>query len=292
MSLASQFLATSMISPPEFDIQGHRGARGLAPENTLPSFLRALEFGVHTLEMDVVISGDEEVVVSHDPWFSRAICLRPDGGRIPFHRARSHRIFDLTYDRIACFDVGSLPHPDFPDQRLETASKPLLRDVIRKSDAYAEQLGRPRPHYSIETKSRPSWEGRYHPAPATFVRLLIGVLREEGVAGRSIIQSFDGRTLREARREGDPLRLSLLLRRRDARRVDANLRRLGFTPHIYSPDHRAVNAMMVRQCHEKRMKVIPWTVNDPSRMLALKDMGCDGLITDYPDRAAEAFSEK
>ena len=279
-----------MIPSPEFDIQGHRGARGLAPENTLPSFLRALELGVHTLEMDVVISADEQVVVSHDPWFSRAICLRPDGRRIPFHRARSHRLFDLTYERIACFDVGSLPHPKFPEQRLETASKPLLREVIRQSDAYAEELGRQLPHYSIETKSRPAWEGRYHPAPETFVRLLAGVLREEGVVERSIIQSFDPRTIREARRQAEPVRLSLLLRRRDARRVDANLRRLGFTPHIYSPDHRAVDAVMVRRCHEKRMKVIPWTVNDPSRMVALKDLGCDGLITDYPDRAARAFA--
>ena len=281
-----------MISPPDFDVQGHRGARGLAPENTLPSFLRALELGVHTLEMDVVISADEQVVVSHDPWFSRAICLLPDGRRIPFHRARRHRLFDLEYERIACFDVGSLPHPDFPDQKLERASKPLLRDVIRKSDAYAGELGRPMPHYSIETKSRPAWEGRYHPPPEKFVRLLIDVLLEEGVAGRSIIQSFDGRTLREARRAGRPARLSLLLRRRDARRVDANLRRLGFTPQIYSPDHRAVNAMMVSRCHQKKMKVIPWTVNDPSRMLALKDMGCDGLITDYPDRAAEVFAKQ
>lgn len=269
----------------DFDIQGHRGARGLAPENTIPAFLKAVELGVPTLEMDVVISKDEEVVVSHEPWFSREICRLPSGGRIPFYHARGHRIFDMTYDEICGYDVGSLLHPGFPHQKLETAHKPLLRDVIRASNALAAELGRGLPAFSIETKSRKAWEGRYHPTPSRFARLLIAVLEEEGVAHRSIIQSFDPRTLKEARAAAEHIRLSLLVTRRRARRIDANLGAVGFTPEIYSPDQRAVDKQLVRLVHERNMKLIPWTVNDVARMRELKAMGCDGLITDYPDRA-------
>lgn len=274
-----------MTTDDDFDVQGHRGARGLAPENTIAAFKRALELGVTTLEMDVVITKDEEVVVSHEPWFSRAISRLPDGRQIPFYEARSHRIFTMTYDEVSAYDVGSLPHPRFPDQKLESAPKPLLRDVIRASDAYANDLGRVLPAFSIETKSRRSWERRYHPGPSIFAGLLIGVLEDEGVAHRAIIQSFDPRTLQEARRKAEHIRLALLVTRRRALRLDANLGSLQFTPEIYSPDQRAVDEQLVRRVHEHGMKLIPWTVNDLERMRELKAMGCDGLITDYPDRA-------
>lgn len=268
-----------------FDVQGHRGARGLVPENTIPAFVKALELGTPTLEMDVVISADDEVVVSHEPWFSRMLCSLPGGGRIPFYEARRHLIYKLTYDEIARYDVGSLRHRGFPDQALGSCSKPLLREVIRTCDARAAEIGRPKPHYSIETKSRPKWEGRYHPNPETFVQLLTKVLLEESVADRAIIQSFDTRTLQEARKLDDSIRLSILVLRRHARRVKGNVDRLGFVPAIYSPDHRAVDRGVVAAAHKIGMLVIPWTVNEIERMRDLKEIGCDGLITDYPDRA-------
>ncbi len=268
-----------------FDIQGHRGARGLMPENTIPAFMRALDIGVPTLEMDVVVSSDEQVVLSHDPWFSRTLCRLPGGRSIPFYEARRHRLYELTYEEIAKFEVGSLRHPRFPTQELESCSKPLLKDVIRRSEERAGALGRAKPHYSIETKSRPRWEGIYHPDPESFTRLVMNVVQDEAVAGRTIIQSFDDRILRAARRIDESVRLSLLKRRRAARRVGANVRRLGFVPAIYSPDHRSVTPRLVATAHGFGMRVIPWTVNDVPRMRELKAMGCDGLITDYPDRA-------
>jgi glycerophosphoryl diester phosphodiesterase len=272
-----------------FDIQGHRGARGLMPENTVRAFIKALELGTPTLEMDVVISADDEVVVSHEPWISRMLCSLPGGGRIPLYEARRHLIYKLTYDEIARYDAGGMRHPRFPDQALESCSKPLLREVIRTCDARAGELGRPMPHYSIETKSRRKWEGRYHPDPENFVRLLANVLEEESIADRAIIQSFDIRTLQAAWKLERRIRLSLLVLRRHARRVNGNVDKLGFVPHIYSPDHRAVDRNLVATAHGTGMRVIPWTVNDMARMRELKEIGCDGLITDYPDRALESL---
>lgn len=271
-----------------FDIQGHRGARGLLPENTIPAFMKALELGVPTLEMDVVISADHEVVVSHEPWFSRTLCRLPGGRRIPFYEARRHRIYHLTYEEIAGYDVGSLRHPRFPDQDQQSCVKPLLRDVIRKSEAGADELERPRPYYSIETKSRPDWDGRLHPEPSVFTRLLMDVLIDEGVADRAIIQSFDVRTLQAARALVEEVSLSLLRLRRHARDLKTSVNVLGFVPAIYSPDHRAVDRHLVTATHEKGMRIIPWTINSVERMRELKAIGCDGLITDYPDRAMAA----
>lgn len=277
---------------PSFDIQGHRGARGLFPENTIPAFVAALDLGVPTLEMDVLVSKDHRVVVSHDPWMARAICLRPDGRRIPFVRERRFRLYEMTYDEIAAFDCGSLRHPRFRLQQNMPAAKPLLADVIDEAEAHARASGRALPFYSIETKSRVEWEGIYHPDPDTFARLLLDVLEERSVTKRSIVQSFDVRTLRAARRMNEDVRLALLADRQTSPHVDANVDALGFDPDIYSPHHESVDERMVDAVHRRGLAVIPWTVNDKDWMLELAELDVDGLITDYPDVAMRELGDR
>ncbi|MEX2399378.1 MAG: glycerophosphodiester phosphodiesterase family protein, partial [Rhodothermales bacterium] len=196
------------MTPASFDIQGHRGARGLYPENTIPGFLAALDLGIPTLEMDVVISRDERVVVSHDPWMARSICKKPDGSRIPILRERSLRIYEMPYREIAEYDCGTLPSKEFKEQAKIPAAKPLLLDVLESSERHIAETGRAAAFYSIETKSRPEWDGIYHPDPETFTRLLIAVLEDAGVTDRAIVQSFDVRTLRHVKRMNPSMRLS------------------------------------------------------------------------------------
>lgn len=272
---------------PAFDLQGHRGARGLMPENTIPAFLCALDLEVVTLEMDVVISGDEQVVVSHEPWFSSVTASLPSGAPVPEEREYEFRLYGMTYAEIARFDVGRRGHPAFPRQRRQPASKPLLRTVIQTAEAHVARTGRPPVHYSVETKSLPGWEGRFHPDPEIFTRLVYGVLAEEGVAERTILQSFDPRTLQEARQLDPSLRLSLLVGLEADRGLASHIEGLGFAPAIYSPDYRAVDTGLVEEAHRSNMKVIPWTVNAPAEMRRLKALGVDGLITDYPDRGRQ-----
>ncbi len=282
-------MVESIPIPDGLDLQGHRGARGLKPENTLPAFRRALELGVTTLELDVVISADRKVVVSHEPWFSELICSHPDGHPVTAAEARRLRLFDMTYDQIRRFDCGMRRHPDFPRQEPERASKPLLSDVIREAEAFTSSRdGRP-VQYNIETKSRPSGDGVYHPGPREFTELLYAVLVEHDVEHRSIIQSFDVRTLREAHRIDQDWQTSLLVDRWRGLMLRFRVKKLGFLPSVYSPDFRVVTRSMVQRAHRRNIRVIPWTVNREVDMIRLAASGVDGLITDYPDIAIQAL---
>jgi len=264
------------------DLQGHRGARGLMPENTWPSFKKALELGVTTLEMDAVISGDKRVVLSHEPWFSHEIALDPEGEMIPEEEEKDHRIYAMDYAQISSYDCGSKVHPRFPDQEKFKISKPLLSEVIDSAEVFCKRVGRPLPFYNIETKCLPQGDGVFHPAPEEFVDLLVEVIREKGITERTIIQSFDFRTLRVAREKYPELKLAMLIEHEGE--PQSHLNQLGFTPEIYSPDFHLVNEELISFAKGKGMKVIPWTVNDPAEMKKLINMGVDGIITDYPNR--------
>ena len=267
--------------PSRFDLQGHRGARGLLPENTIPAFLRALDLGVTTLEMDVVIAKDSTVVVSHEPWMSGVICKRPDGKWVV--NAKKHNIFEMTYDEVAQYDCGTRVNPRFPRQEKMNVAKPRLIDVIEAAEHYAQESGLRAVQYNIETKARPEWDGTFTPDPETFTRLLYDVLVETGVKDRAILQSFDVRTLQVGRRLDPSWRLALLISKDYDAGLAANLDTLGFIPEIYSPDYRLVDADLIREAHERGMLVIPWTVNALEEMQRLKALGVDGVITDYPD---------
>lgn len=268
---------------PSFDVQGHRGARGLLPENTVPAFLRALELGVTTLELDVVIARDSTVVVSHEPWMSGTICSLPSGEPVPINEQEAHRIFEMTYAEIARYDCGKRGHFLFPRQEKQAASKPRLRDVIRAAERYAREHDLPPVRYNIETKARPEWDGVFTPDPETFTLLLHNTLVDTGVRDRATLQSFDVRTLRIGRKIDPNWHLALLVEEDGDPGLAANLETLGFTPHIYSPNYRLVDAALVRDAHERGMLVLPWTVNTLEEMQHLKALGVDGLITDYPD---------
>lgn len=249
----------------------------------------ALALGVTALEMDVVIAGDGAVIVSHEPWFHAATCVFPDGRPIPRWLQRRYRIFEMTTAEVQRFDCGARAHPNFPEQVPCPSYKPRLREVVRQAEAFAAYRNRPAPRYSIEVKSRPQWEGRYHPEPAVFVAAVLRVLQAEGVLERSSILSFDYRILQAARAQRAAWALTLLVGRFPRRGLERRLAALGFTPDILGPDHRLVTPSVVQRAHAVGMRVVPWTVNRPEQMQALVAMGVDGLTTDYPDRAVALF---
>lgn len=267
----------------EFDKQGHRGCRGLMPENTIAAMRTALDQGVTTLEMDVVITKDNKVVLSHDPWFSEEITTKPDGTYIGLREERKYNIYWMTYEEVKTFDVGMKPHPRFPHQKKMKAVKPLLRDLIDSVNQYMMLSKRPFPYYNIETKSNPEYDGVFHPGPHEFVELLMGVIKDKGIGDHVIIQSFDFRTLQYLHLHYPAIKTAMLIEDYDKRSLDEQVMALGFTPSIYSPAQELINEKLVKKCHNLNMKVIPWTVNDKSAIDKLKQMGVDGIISDYPN---------
>lgn len=270
-----------MKTPPEFDWQGHRGARGVYPENSIPAFLYALDHGVKTLELDVVITADSMVVASHEPFLNHEICLDLSGKEIPEGDEREFNIFRMTYQDLAEYDCGSKAHPRFPDQQKSRLSKPLLSDLIEAAELHALQTNRPQPRYNIEIKSRPEWDGVFHPAVKDYAGLVLKTLEQAGVADRTSIQSFDKRALRYVHQASPEMVLVLL--EEDKRTPEAHLKELGFTPYVYSCHYLKVDKDLVDYCHKRGMKVIPWTVNERNKMKQLIQLGVDGIITDYPD---------
>lgn len=265
----------------EFDLQGHRGARGLFPENSLEGFVAAVELQVNTVEMDVVISKDKQVIVSHEPWVSSTICWGSNDK--PVIEGKDIKIYEMSYDELTNYNCGSQPHPDFPLQAKMPTFKPLLSEVITEVETSVTDLGLPPVNYNIEIKSTPEGDGVFHPEPNEFCELVWEVIKKGNIVDKTIIQSFDVRALQAMKELDSSIPLALLIE--ESADFEANLTNLGFTPEIYSPNFNLVTKELVQACHKKNIKLIPWTVNEEEDMVKLLDLGVDGIITDYPDVA-------
>ncbi|WP_235048411.1 glycerophosphodiester phosphodiesterase [Arcticibacter svalbardensis] len=265
----------------KIDIQGHRGCRGLMPENTIPAMKKAMDLGVTTLEMDIAISKDMHAVVSHDPFMSSDFVTKPDGQAVTSAESKSLKIYALNYEEIRKFDVGSRGNDKFPKQEKMVAYKPLLSDLIDSTEAYAKHAHLPDPYYNIETKVTAEGDDIYHPKPEAFMKVLMPVILSKGIEKRVIIQSFDPRTLEIVHRDYPEIKTALLVENKESFKL--NLKRLSFKPTIYSPYYLLVNDKTIKDCHKQDIKIIPWTVNTQAAIEGLINKGVDGIITDYPD---------
>ncbi len=267
----------------QLDIQGHRGARGLMPENSIPSFISALDLGVTTLEMDVVISKDGKVVVSHDPYLSSSICVDRLGNRISPKEETTFNLYRMDYAEITNFDCGSIGNSRFPSQKKIAVNKPLLTDVIETVEAYIAENNLPKVRYNIELKSSVAGDEVFHPSPANFSYLVYQVVDERLAVERVTIQSFDERILKFWHQNYPAYELAILVE--DKRDPHAVIASLGFRPEIYSPSYDLLTEAIISELHDKGMKVIPWTINEREDMEQMVAWKVDGIITDYPDRA-------
>ena len=270
---------TTTQKPAKLDIQGHRGARGLMPENTIEGFIKAIDLGVTTLEMDLSVTGDGQIVLSHEPFFSPEFCADTTGVRIKEDSVIN--IYELDYAELSRFDCGMLPHPRFPNQAKFFVSKPLLVDVLDTVETYTKAKGLNPISYNIELKTTKSTDDLFHPKPSVFSDMVYEILSAKEVKDRVIIQSFDFRTLQYFNTKYPEVVLALLIE--NDLPWQKNVDSLGFTPQIYSCNFNLLNKAVISKLG-KSMKVIPWTVNEVADMQKLISWGVDGIITDYPDR--------
>ena len=270
-----------------FDKEGHRGCRGLMPENTIPAMLKAISLGVTTLETDAIITRDKKVILSHEPFFNHEIATKPDGSLVTEAEEKSLNMYLMNYSDIRKYDVGLRPHPRFPRQQKIAAYKPLLSEMIDSVEQYCVVNHKPLPQYNIETKSKPETDDQYHPKPAEFVELLVAVILEKKIADRVIIQSFDPRTLQYLHEHYPAFKTALLIEDFDKKAFALQLKDLGFIPSVYSPAYQLVTPLLVKQCKDAGIALLPWTVNDIDKIRELKKMGVNGVISDFPDLFAQ-----
>ncbi len=297
----------ALAVPRHFDVEGHRGARGLKPENTLPAFETALDLGVTTLELDLHLTADDVLVIWHDPAIKPNKCRLdplpggppapdPDDPTVPPQDLWIRR---LTYAQVRQYRCDRNPNPErFPLQdpgptalagddyriaRLEDLFDFVERYAAAADKPLARRENAARVQFDMETKRRPDlpetigdgFDGR---SPGLFERLLVQLIQERGLVERSIVQSFDHRSLWAIRQLDPAIRLSALAR---APMAVKPLAAQGAA--IYAPRGDFLTPAVVQEAHAQGLLVIPWTVNDPEEMRRYIEWGVDGLISDRPD---------
>lgn len=308
-TLAPVHAGSAMAAPP-FDLEGHRGARGLAPENTLAAFRKAIAIGVTTIETDIAVTKDRVPVISHNPSLVPEL-VRDGTGK--WLAAPGASIHSLTLDELRRYDIGRLD-PDtkyarqFPEQRPSDGERfPTLREVLQ----LVATAGKPI-RLNIETKLTPDNAGDTVDA-ATFVRVILDEVRAAKLVDRVTIQSFDWRSLMEVKRVAPDVPTSCLtiestgmntmagaqdgkspwhagLNDSDFRSVAALVAAAGCS--TWSMFWRNLTPALVADAHARGLEVLPWTVDDPADMQRLIDMGVDGIITDYPDRLRDVMKAR
>ena len=274
-----------MSEEKKYEIYGHRGARGYFPENTLVGFIEAVKIGIHWLELDVVISKDKKVVVSHEPWMSTKLCTLPDGCPVT---SRKYNLYKMNYEEIKKFDCGKRTDKNFLKQKSIPSYKPLLNEMIDEVDAYTSEHDLPQIKYCIEIKSFKITERKYQPPAKEFAELVYQVIKEKKIENRVLVQSFDRRILRHFQKLDSTVKTGLIFINLFS--VKTNIKKLGFVPYSYNPYHNFITKRMIDKAHEIGMKVIAWTVNDEKRMKQLIKNDVNGIVTDYPDIALRTCS--
>jgi glycerophosphoryl diester phosphodiesterase len=303
-SIATGWIALAPFAAAALDLQGHRGSRGLAPENTLAAFAEALSIGVTTLEMDLGVSADGVVVVAHDPHLHPDLTRWPDGAWL---EAPGPLLHDLPLAELQRFDLGRVRPGSryaqrFPEQQAADGARlPTLAEVI----ALTRRAGNEVVRFNLETKLSPH-APELTPAPEAFAEAVVAVVEAEGIGARTTIQSFDWRSLRAVLALAPDIATACLtveeawednVRRGQAGpspwtagldvddfggEVPALVDAAGCT--VWSPYFEDLTPEALARARELGLEVVVWTVNQPDEMAALIEMGVDGIITDYPDR--------
>jgi glycerophosphoryl diester phosphodiesterase len=276
MILVFFFSVVSAMASGSIEVQGHRGARWVRPENTLPAFQYALENGVDTLEMDMHVTKDDQIVITHDPYLNAEICVDSAGLRI----RNKILVRSLTLTELRKFDCGSQVNQRFPEQKTFPKTRiPTLEEVFRMVEnsvlPHAKKI-----QFNIETKSEGAHPD-FTPAPEIFVKLFLHLVKKHKLLDRVTLQSLDYRTLRIAKKLEPKMKLSVLVENKmSADQIKTLMQDIG--AQIFSPNYKWLTKDDVVAMHKIGVKVLPWTPNERKDWQKLMDFGVDGIITDNP----------
>lgn len=273
------------LTNPDVEVIGHRGHVSAYPENTIEGFLSAVAIGAGALELDLVISADQKVVVSHEPYMKAAYMLTPDGKRINKKKEREYNLFEMSYDSIRKYKSGRITNSKFRMQRQTDAHKPLLDVVIDTVMSFTKNRDLEPVTFFLEIKSDPADYGKFQPQPEEFVTMVMKILEEKKLEDRVVLMSFDSNILHAVKERYPHINVSYLLYRK---RIDEGLKELNFQPEYIGPYHKQLsNTETVTSLQQKGIKVVPWTVNRRRDILKMFGYGVDGIISDHPERVLQ-----
>ena len=265
------------------DVQAHRGGAGLMPENTVEAMKNAIDMGVNTLEMDLQISADGQVVVSHDAYFHPRYATRPDGTVVEPDDPKEY-IYTMPYSEVKKYDTGMRPSTVWPEKACIPAYKPLASELIGFVENYTKENGLSPMRYNIEIKSKTGkTEGKNWPEYHEFVDKCIELLLSMNLGDRLVVQSFDVRALNYMHEKYPELILSYLVDEDDTD-FEKYMSLLNFTPQWLSPHFSTTDDELCSKVHDKGMKIVPWTVDRAEDISRMIELGVDAIISNYPDR--------
>lgn len=253
---------------------GHRGCRGLYPENSIEGFKHAISLGVDGIEWDVVVNKDKQLVISHDTYFDSKFCLNPDGTEI--NNEKKSNLYNLTQKEIELYECGLKIHPNFPEQVKLKTYKPLLQEVFQEIDLSDITI-------LFEIKSKEKEDSISQPLPKEYVAIILKEIAFFEHKKNIIFMSFDSRILEELYRQAPEYRL-VYLTYLPIKSVDDFLKDLSFNPYALGMLYPTIKKRKAKVLHKKGIKLIAWTVNDSRLSKKLVKKGIDGIITDYPNR--------
>lgn len=255
-------------------IFGHRGCRGILPENNIEGFEKAIELKVDGIEWDVVVNKDKQLVISHEPFIDSKYCLAPDGEKIK--NEKSLNIYKMTQNEVEQFDCGSKYYEKFPDQEKLITHKPLFKDVIEKIDLSNQII-------LFEIKSEKKDDNKYHPEPKEYVEIILNEVSNYEHKKNIIFMCFDNRILNELHKKAPEYRM-VYLTYSPFKSIKSSLKDLDFKPYALGMHHKTIGKKEIGRAHELNIKVFAWTVNKIQDINKLISLEIDGIITDYPNR--------
>jgi glycerophosphoryl diester phosphodiesterase len=263
----------------ELVVQGHRGSRGHYPENSIIACKHALDLGVDALELDVVVSSDGELIVSHEPYMDHSMCLKPDGSEISQAEEGQFNLYKMKASEIKKYSFGTLPYDKFPNQKKVKCHKLPLVEFV--NDLHKE-IGDSFPTLTIEIKSTANGDGVFHPEPKKYADLIVKTIDRLDEQWPVIIQSFDLRILKELDKKNVEFPLVVLNDNKEMD-IDAICEYLQFIPEGYSPHYEMIDETIVNDCAELGIMLSTWTVNDKAEAERLFGLGVRNFISDYPE---------
>ncbi len=272
----------SAQNPKSFEVISNKGARGLMPENTLPSFLKAIELGATMIEMDVVVNKLLQPVNSSEPWFESKLCIDSSDNSISRNKEKNFNIYKMSYDEIKLFDCGNKRNSDFPDQRNLPVIKPLLREALLNCEQFRGERRLKPVQYLINIRSSVETEKTFHPDPLTFSKAVVKAVKEGGVFDNTTFISTDFRILKELKALYPECKIGIFVEGK-INLEDLQIK-LGFAPNIILADLKQFSVENIALFNQKAILLYAYIVNDVEDINKLRELGANGVVTDYPNR--------